>query len=72
MDNIQLDIESHVPVITPQGQRLTARQWAEQLGLFFTPTILFFDEYGREIFRVSSIVELFQLEQLLQQHKLKR
>jgi thioredoxin-related protein len=65
MEVVQLSIWSDTPVITPSGERLTAKQWAEQLGLFYTPTLIFFDDNGREIIRVDSVVQFYRLRNVL-------
>ena len=65
MENVQLPFWSNTPVITPSGERLTARQWAENMGLFYTPTLIFFDENGREIMRVDSVVQFYRLRNVL-------
>lgn len=61
MDAVQLDMWSETPVITPSGERTTARDWAARLGLFYAPSILFFDESGKEVMRVDSVVGFFRL-----------
>ncbi|MGB1110239.1 MAG: thioredoxin family protein [Gammaproteobacteria bacterium] len=58
---VQLGLWADTPVLTPGGERLTAREWAEHLGLFYAPTLMFFDEWGREIIRVDSVVKLYRL-----------
>ena len=65
MENVQLSYWSDTPVITPAGERMTARQWAEQLGLFYTPTLIFFDTDGTEIIRVDSVVQFYRLRNVL-------
>lgn len=62
---VQLDMWSNTPVLTPDGQRLTANQWAKQLGLFYAPALVFFDERGREIIRLDSVVRLYRLQGVL-------
>lgn len=62
---IQLDMWSDTPVITPSGDKQTAVDWAENLGLFFAPTIVFFDEAGNEIYRIDSVVKLRRLSGIL-------
>ena len=62
---VQLDMWSDTPVLTPDGQRLTANQWAKQLGLFYAPALVFFDERGREIIRLDSVVRLYRLQGVL-------
>lgn len=64
-ENIQLDIRSDIPVLTPDGKRSTARKWARELGLFYTPSIIFFDEFGNEIIRVDSVVQFYRLRNVL-------
>ena len=63
---VQLDMWSDQPVLTPDGQRLTASQWARQLGLFYAPTLVFFDERGKEIIKVDSVVRLYRLRGVLE------
>lgn len=64
-DAVQLDMRADTPVITPDGRRTTARAWADELGLFYAPSLLFFDEGGREIIRVDSVVRFFRLRNVL-------
>jgi thioredoxin-related protein len=64
-DAVQLDMRADTPVITPAGRRTTARRWAEELGLFYAPSLLFFDESGQEIIRVDSVVRFFRLRNVL-------
>lgn len=64
-DNVQLDIWSDIPVITPDGTRTTAKRWARDLGLFYAPSLIFFDERGKEIIRVDSVVRFYRLNNVL-------
>lgn len=63
-DNVQLDIHGDTPVITPAGKRTSAREWARELGIFYTPSLVFFDEQGREIIRVDSVVRFYRLRKV--------
>ena len=63
---VQLDIHSDVPVITPKGQRISAKQWAEQLNLFYTPTLIAFDEQGNEIIRIDSVAHIYRIKNVLE------
>lgn len=65
LEAVQLNIESDTPVITPSGQRLTAKQWAKQLQIDYTPTIIFFDQHGKEIIRIDSVVWFYRLRNVL-------
>lgn len=64
-DNVQLDIHSDSPVITPSGEKTTAKAWAKSLGIFYTPSLLFFDEQGKEIIRVDSVVRFYRLRKVI-------
>lgn len=63
---VQLNVwDDATPVLTPDGRRLTARKWARDLGLFYAPTLVLFDERGKEVFRVDSVVQFFRLANVL-------
>ena len=64
-ESVQLDMWSETPLIKPDGQQSTARKWAEELGIFYAPSIVFFDEHGKEIIRVDSVVHFFRLRNVL-------
>ena len=61
MDAVQLNMWSDTPVITPDGRETTAREWAKDLNLFYSPTIIFFDDNGKEIIRIDSVVQYYRL-----------
>lgn len=63
---VQLDVNSHTPVITPTGERTTSKRWAETLGLFYTPTLLFFDGEGRSVMRLDSVAGFYRLRKVLE------
>jgi thioredoxin-related protein len=44
---------------TPDGRKSTARQWARELGVAYTPTVVFFDALGNEVFRISAYLRPF-------------
>ena len=61
LEAVQLDMWSDEPVITPQGKRTTAREWASELGLFYAPALIFFDESGNEVMRVDAVIQFYRL-----------
>lgn len=61
MNVIQLNMWADTAVITPQGKKTTAKEWAKSLDLFYTPSIVFFDTYGKEIIRVDSVTYFYRL-----------
>jgi thioredoxin-related protein len=62
---VQLDMWGDAPVLTPAGERTTARDWAEALDIFYAPTIVFFDEQGREIIRLDAVTRLYRMRGVL-------
>lgn len=65
LDTVQLDTSADTPVVTPSGKRTTSKGWAEELGLFYAPTLIFYDEHGKEIIRVDSVVGFYRLRRVL-------
>lgn len=66
LESVRLDMWSDVPVLTPGGERLGVRQWADRLGIFQAPTLVFFDRRGREILRLDSLVSFYRLNAVLE------
>ncbi|KPK09863.1 MAG: hypothetical protein AMJ68_10845 [Acidithiobacillales bacterium SG8_45] len=66
LEIVQLDMWSDTPVLTPDGKHTTAKEWAGKLDVYYAPTIIFFDERGKEIIRVDSVVRLFRLNNVLE------
>ena len=65
LEAVQLDIESGQPLITPAGKKTTASDWARALNINYTPTIIFFDEGGKEIIRIEAVVWFHRLRNVL-------
>ncbi len=65
LDVVQLDMQGEQPLITPAGRVSSPRDWARALGLFYAPSLLFFDEQGREVLRVDSVVGFYRLQNVL-------
>ncbi len=60
--NVQLDVGSEQPLVTPAGQPTTPRQWARDLGIAYTPSLVFFDEEGKEVMRISAFIKTFHFQ----------
>jgi thioredoxin-related protein len=54
------------PVLTPGGEKTTARDWAQKLGIYYSPTMVFFDEQGEEVIRVDSVVRFYRLNNVME------
>lgn len=61
LDIAQVDITSSEPIQTPEGKTLAANAWAKQLGVQFTPSLVFFDQQGKEVFRTEAYLKTFHI-----------
>jgi len=48
-------------LVSPDGRRLSAKAWARELGVAYTPTIAFFDDTNKEVFRIDGYLRPFHL-----------
>jgi thioredoxin-related protein len=60
-DIVQLELFGQAPIVTPPARRATEAEWARQLNVAYTPSIVFFDRDGEEIFRVEGYLRPFHL-----------
>jgi thioredoxin-related protein len=58
-DVASLSIGAATPVTTPAGRATTARAWARELGVTYTPSVVFFDAAGQEVFRIGAYLRPF-------------
>ncbi len=56
-----VDFGSREPLITPDGRELAARDWSRELGINYTPTLLFLDAGGQEVFRTDSYIRPYHI-----------
>ncbi len=61
MNVIQLNMWKNTPVITPNGEKTTAKNWAKKLNIFYAPTLVFFTPKGKEIIRIDSVAQFYRL-----------
>ena len=60
--NVQFDIASEQSLTTPAGEQTTAAQWARELGLAYTPSLVFFDTGGNEVMRIDAFLKTFHFQ----------
>lgn len=63
---VQLDMWSQTPVVLPDGSGSTARRWADQLGLSYAPSIVFFDSDGKEVMRIEGFLKTFHVQSVFE------
>ncbi len=65
-DVSQLDMWSNTPLVTPEGLKITARDWAKKLKINFAPSLLIFNKEGKEIIRSEAIFKVFHTQGMFQ------
>ncbi|PVV07264.1 MAG: thioredoxin [gamma proteobacterium symbiont of Ctena orbiculata] len=60
-----VDIWSGEALITPDGKSMKATDWAENLGVQYAPSMLFFDGQGREVFRSEAYLRSFHTQAVM-------
>jgi len=60
--SIQLDRFSEAQITTPSNVKLSSKDWADQLGISYLPSILFFDNKGQEVMRVDAQLRTFHIQ----------
>lgn len=61
LDVVRLELFGGAPVVTPAGKRSTEAAWARDLNVAYTPSIVFFDAEGKEVFRIEGYLRPFHL-----------
>lgn len=62
---VQLELQGPRKVVTPEGKATTERAWARELNVVYTPTLLFLDAGGKEVFRGEGYLKPFHLASTL-------
>lgn len=60
-DVARLELFGAAPVEPPQGKTLTESQWGRALKVACTPSFVFFNAAGREVFRMEASFQPFHL-----------
>lgn len=60
--SVQLDMWADTPVVRPDGGHTNARQWADDLGISYAPSIVFFDSAGKEVMRIDAFLKTFHTQ----------
>ncbi len=65
MDNILLDVNSPALITTPNGQKISHREFAEKLKINYTPSIVLLDDQGIEVHRMEGFFKTFHFQSSL-------
>ena len=61
-NNVQFNVASEQRLTTPAGEQTSARQWARDLGVDYTPSLIFFDQQGNEVMRIGAFMKTFHFQ----------
>lgn len=62
---VRLNLFGKQPVLTPDGKKTNEAELARALKVAYTPSIVFFDEHGKEVFRIEAYLKTFHLQSSL-------
>jgi len=60
-DVVRFSMSDRNEVTTPDGRKISGEAWARALKVAYTPSIVFFDATGKEVFRVEAYLRPFHL-----------
>lgn len=60
-----VDIWSEEMLQTNTGEQLTAKEWARRMNIQYTPSLVFFNTMGKEVFRTEAYLRPFHLQAAL-------
>ena len=58
-DVARFSLSGRDTLTTPDGRRSNAEAWARELGISYAPSVVFFDDRGREVFRLEAYLRPF-------------
>ena len=58
-DVARFSLSGRETLTTPDGRRSTAEAWGRELKISYTPSVVFFDDRGREVFRLEAYLRPF-------------
>lgn len=61
-DIAHVDIWSREPVTTPTGRTMEAREWAREMGVLYTPTLVFVQPGEGEVMRTEGYLRTFHVQ----------
>lgn len=61
-NNVQFNVASEQRLTTPTGEQTSVRRWAQDLGVDYTPSLIFFDQQGNEVMRIGAFMKTFHFQ----------
>lgn len=60
-----VDMWSKDSMITPKGSKTNLASWARELDIQYAPSLVFFDEKGKDVFRIEGYLKTFHVQSVL-------
>jgi len=60
-DAAVVNARSEEQIQTPEGQEIPVKDWAKELGIEYTPSLVLFDAEGKEVFRTEGYLRSFHI-----------
>jgi len=60
-DVVRFSLLDDTDIVTPEGKQIPASEFARELNVSYTPSIVLFDASGREVFRIEAYLRPFHL-----------
>ena len=61
-NSVQFNINSDQQITTPSGEKITVSDWATQLDINFSPSVVLFNRQGREVMRIGAFFKTFHFQ----------
>lgn len=61
LDIARFALNDRSAIVTPDGRRTTVADWLATQRISYTPSVLFFDQHGKQVFRLEAYVGPFHL-----------
>jgi len=65
MDNVQLNVFSDDLITSPDGEKMSHRDFARKLDIGYTPAVVLFDSTGQEVHRMDGFLKTFHFQSSL-------
>jgi thioredoxin-related protein len=62
---VVLDMWSNESIITPSGNKTKIRDWVKKLDVKYAPSMVFFDDSGKEVFRTDGYLKAFHTQSVM-------
>ena len=62
---VRLDMWSNETLIDAQGKKTSARTFAKKLNINHSPSLIFFDKTGKDIFRIDAYMKSFHTQSVM-------